>query len=49
VADERNGLLDAVGGLTSWLASPERFSRAWLAHVQRTLAKARSGAAPKQR
>lgn len=49
VADERNGLLDAVGALTSWLANPERFSRTWLSHVQRTLTKVRSGVAPKSR
>lgn len=42
VADERNGVANAIESLTGWLASPERFSSAWATAVARLLQRART-------
>jgi hypothetical protein len=41
VADERNGVANAVESLTSWLTSHERFSEAWIAAVEHLVRSAR--------
>lgn len=42
VADERDGLAQAVPSLMEWAADPERFSPAWVQAVQGTVAAARA-------
>lgn len=41
VADEANGVSNAVTSLTTWLTDPERFAPAWRRAVRSTLARAR--------
>ena len=42
VADEKRGIANAVTSLSEWLTCRERFSKPWVAALERTLALARS-------
>lgn len=48
VADEQAGVTQAVTSIHGWMTDPERFPPAWIAAVERTIARARQHAAARR-